>query len=82
MGEGMSEYPAKWPWGTPPLWARHITPWWELRWINRNYNLCWANMAMWKMGYDWEWKPGESCYKEALKVGHCWCWKWCVERGA
>lgn len=42
----------------PPLWMRHITPWWLLRVIDSHTGLCWAAMVMWKTnGSDWSWIP-------------------------
>ncbi len=68
---------------TPPNWLRHITPWWLLQYIDRNYETCWAGMVMWKLGYEFEdsWKIVETCFES----GNDYCGKYksvsksCVE---
>lgn len=47
---------------TPPSWMRHFTPWWLLHWLDERMETCWAGIAMWKMGYDWDWWPTNTCF--------------------
>jgi hypothetical protein len=35
---------------TPPLWLRHVTPWWLLRLIDRRLPVCFIRVAEWKLG--------------------------------
>src|SRR5882762_275932 len=49
---------------TPPKWARYCVSWKVLNWISAHYDTCWANMVMWKLGYDYEnWWPNPNCFK-------------------
>jgi hypothetical protein len=49
---------------TPPRWARHVLSWKILGRINRHFDTCWANMVMWKLGYDQaSWWPTPTCFK-------------------
>ena len=59
----MPRFLADVPHGCPPLWMRHITPWWVLKWIDNRFLVCWAGVAMWKLGYDgWSWFPTRACF--------------------
>jgi hypothetical protein len=50
---------------TPPRILRHLVSWEILGWINDHYDTCWANMVMWKMGYEMgdNWWPSALCFK-------------------
>ncbi len=48
---------------TPPRFARHFISWGMLWWLNDRLPTCWANMVMWKNGYEaYEWWPSEGCF--------------------
>ena len=64
------EYSGKRYW-TPPLWMRHIIPWFVLRWLDDRLDTCWTGIVMWKLGYDWVsgWNVcAGSCFN--LDAGH------------
>ena len=68
----------EWKYGTPPSWLRHITPWWELNFIDNHFHVCWANLVMWKMGYpreNWLWDNFRTC-KAPDQPGPCYCGKY------
>jgi hypothetical protein len=50
---------------TPPMWLRHVTPWWLLRLIERRFNACGVGVAQWKYGHQERgyetWWPTWSC---------------------
>lgn len=55
---------------------RH-TPWWLLQFLNRHTHSCWAEIAMWKMGYNdtFQWRVRASCWGEPSS-GYDYCGRW------
>lgn len=59
---------------TPPMWLRHVLPWWLLKWISAHSRVCWVAMVQWKDGYpDWRWSDLSDCDPD------CYCGKYMTE---
>ncbi|KKN32113.1 hypothetical protein LCGC14_0817240 [marine sediment metagenome] len=66
MNCSRSVYKRRWPFRgyvEPPLWLRHLTPWWVLWKLQEHYHLCWTNMVRWKMGDECDWNVTTSCFE-------------------
>jgi len=61
----------------PPMWLRHLVPWWLIYWTERRVGLCRCGIVMWKLGYDeWPWhRPKDDCFCGPTPTSMCYCGK-------
>lgn len=56
----------------PPLWLRHLVSWRLLEFIDRHLDTCWAELAMWKLGYGVRsWWPVPLCHQGRNGEDYC-----------
>ena len=68
--------PPEWFRRTPPSWMRHFIPFKLLYWLDARLATCWANLAMWKMGYEQDsWWPNRMCFE-----GYDYCNKFTLQQ--
>ena len=64
---------------TPPVWMRHITPWWLLYWLDKRLPTCWTVMVLWKMyGDEDSWWPLGKCFAAYSGERYDYCGKFSV----
>ena len=70
----------------PPMWLRHIVPWRVLTKIDVWFNVCWAQVVMWKLYGDTElWSVTSTCFGSEPPYDYCgkfetepWCERRCL----
>ena len=66
----------KWRWGSPPACLRRFVSWRLLHWLDGRYDLCWAELVMWKMGYGGSWETVSMSCMSGHPDGWDYCNKW------